>query len=112
MNASPNGIPGAALALVAIFLPGLLIVTAILPFWQSLRSRPAVQAAMRGANAAVVGLLAAAFYDPVWKSAVLSPADFVVALTGFVLLTAARAPPGLVVLLGLACGLAPALWPL
>jgi chromate transporter len=112
LNGSPSGIPGAALALVAIFLPGLLMVTAILPVWQSLRSRPAVQAAMRGANAAVVGLLAAAFYDPVWTSAVVSPPDFVAALTGFVLLSACRAPPGLVVLLGLAFGLAPRLWPI
>jgi chromate transporter len=112
LNGSPNGVPGSALALVAIFLPGLLLVTAILPVWGALRGRPAVQAAMRGANAAVVGLLAAALYDPVWTSAVLSPTDFAAALAGLVLLTACRAPPGLVVLLGLAFGLAPALWPI
>jgi chromate transporter len=109
MNESPSGIPGAALAVMAIFLPGLLILTAALPFWRRLRTRPMVQAAMRGANAAVVGLLAAALYDPVWTSAVLSPPDFVAALAGFVLLTAFRAPPILVVLLGVAVGSAAAL---
>jgi len=64
-----------------------------LPFRHALRSKPAAQAAMRGTNAAVVGLLGAALYNPVWTSAVQSPADFAVAATGFVLLVAWRAPP-------------------
>ena len=93
----PNGIAGAAIALAAIFLPGLLLVYGMLPFWDALRLRPAAQAAMRGANAAVVGILAAALYDPVWTSAVLSAADFLLALAGFLLLTVWRTPPWIVV---------------
>jgi chromate transporter len=88
----PNGIVGAAIALVALFLPGLLLVYGMLPFWDGLRSRPSAQAAMRGANASVVGILGAALYDPVWKSAVLTPRDFVLALAGTLLLTVWKAP--------------------
>jgi chromate transporter len=109
MTGPPSGIAGAALALVAIFLPGLLALVAVLPFWARLRTRPMAQAAMRGANAAVVGILAAALYNPVWTSAVLAPSDFAAVVAGFVLLTAFRAPPILVVLLGAAFGAAPAL---
>ena len=94
---APNGVAGAALCLVAIFLPGLLLVAGALPFWDALRRRPAAQAAMRGTNAAVVGLLAAALYDPVWTSAILGPRDFALALVGFVLLTVWRAPSWLAV---------------
>ena len=106
MRGPPDGVAGAALALVAIFLPGLLALLAALPFWSQLRARPSAQAAMRGANAAVVGILASALYNPVWTSAVLDPADFAAALTGFALLTAFRAPPILVVFLGAGFGLA------
>ena len=81
-----------------------------LPFWGTLRAHPSAQAAMRGVNAAVVGLLGAALYDPVWISAVRSRADFAVALAGFVLLIAWRAPPLLVVLLSAAAGIGLALW--
>ena len=84
---APNGLAGAAIALVALSLPGLLLVYGMLPFWDALRLRPAAQAAMRGTNAAVVGILGAALYNPVWTSAVLTPRDFAVALTGFLLLT-------------------------
>jgi chromate transporter len=90
---------GAAVALVAIFLPGILLVYGTLPFWDTLRTRPAAQAAMRGANAAVVGILAAALYNPVWVSAVFSPADFALALAGFLLLVVWKSPPWVVVLL-------------
>jgi chromate transporter len=103
---TPNGVVGAALGLVAIFLPGLLVLLAALPFWTELRTRPTAQAAMRGANAAVVGLLASALYNPVWTSAVLDPVDFASVLVGFVLLTAFRTPPILLVSLGLAAGVA------
>jgi chromate transporter len=106
MRGSPNGLAGAALGLFAIFLPGVLALLAALPFWTRLRARPAAQAAMRGANAAVVGVLAAALYNPLWTSAVLSPADFAAALVGFVLLSALRAPPIVVVALGAGFGLA------
>jgi chromate transporter len=88
MGPAPNGLAGSAMALVAIFLPGLLLVYGMLPFWDALRTRPTAQAAMRGTNAAVVGILGAAPYNPVWTSAVLTPRDFALALMGFLLLTA------------------------
>lgn len=106
MRPPPTGLAGAALGLAAIFLPGLLALLAALPFWASLRTRPAAQAAMRGANAAVVGILAAALYDPVWTSAVAGRADFATAAAGFLLLTFFRAPPIVVVVLGAGLGLA------
>ena len=95
-----GGVSGAVLALVGIFLPGILLLTGTLPFWEALRARPRARAAMRGVNAAVVGLLGAALYDPVWTGAVLEPSDFALSLLGFVLLVAWRAPPLLVVALG------------
>lgn len=97
MAAAPNGIAGATIALVALLLPGMLLVYGVLPFWDALRLRPAAQAAMRGANAAVVGILGAALYSPVWTSAVLTSGDFALALTGFLLLTVWKAPPWVVV---------------
>ena len=89
----PGGVAGAALALVAIFAPGLLLLMAVLPFWNGLRRRVSARAAMAGVNAAVVGLLASALYDPVWTGAVRGPADFAIAAAGFVALTVWRAPP-------------------
>ena len=103
---APNGILGAAIALVAIFLPGFLLLIGALPFWDAFRSRLLAQAAMRGANAAVVGILGAALYDPVWRSAVLTPQDFALALTAFLLLTVWKAPPWIVVVLTAAGGVA------
>jgi len=98
-GAAPRGLAGAALGLVGIFLPGILILLGVLPFWQQLQGRRLARAAILGVNAAVVGLLGAALYDPVWVSSVRSVTDAALALLGFVLLTAARAPPWLVVLL-------------
>ncbi len=109
LGAIMHGVPGATLALVAIFLPGLLLMTGTLPFWDALRMRPAAQAAMRGINAAVVGVLGAALYDPIWTTTVMSPADFALALVGFVLLTVWRTPPLLVVGLGALAGIGLAL---
>jgi chromate transporter len=97
-NPSPHGIVGAALGLIGIFLPGILVLLGTLPFWDSLRQKTGAQAVMRGVNAAVVGLLGAALYNPVWTSSVQAPGDFAVALFGFVLLTAWRAPPLVVVI--------------
>ena len=94
----PGGIAGAALALVAIFAPGLLLVMAALVLWPDLRARANARAAMAGVNAAVVGLLASAFYDPVWTSAIKGATDFAIAAAGFVALIVWRAPPLLVVL--------------
>jgi chromate transporter len=97
---SPHGVPGAVLGLIGIFLPGILILLGTLPFWDTFRKRADAQAVMRGVNAAVVGLLAAALYNPVWTSSVKTPEDFALALAGFVLLTVWRAPPLLVVIVG------------
>src|SRR5208337_2127326 len=98
--AEPHGVAGAALGLAGIFLPGILILTGVLPFWDSFRRRALAQGAMRGINAAVVGLLGAALYNPVWTSSVRTTGDFGIALTGFVLLTAWRVPPLAVVIIG------------
>jgi len=111
VNPSPHGIPGAVLGLIAIFLPGMLVLLGTLPFWNSLRELPSAQAAMRGINAAVVGLLGAALYNPLWITSVKTPGDFAVALVGFVLLMAWRAPPLLVVIIGAIGGAALAYWP-
>jgi chromate transporter len=99
MEPSPNGLAGASIALVALLLPGMLLVYGMLPFWDALRTRPAAQAAMRGTNAAVVGILGAALYNPVWISAVLTPRDFTLALAGFLLLTVWKLSPWIVVVL-------------
>ena len=96
-SVAPGGVAGAALALVAIFAPGLLLLMAALVFWQDLRARGDVRAAMAGVNAAVVGLLGSALYNPVWTSAVRGPTDFAIAAAGFVALIVWRAPPLLVV---------------
>ncbi len=102
----PGGIAGAAIALVAIFLPGVLILMGTLPFWQGLRKLPKMQAAMQGVNAAVVGLLGAALYQPVWTSTVATSADFAVSTAAFVLLVAWKTPPFVVVVLCAMAGLA------
>ena len=103
---SPNGVVGAVLGLIGIFLPGILILLGTLPFWDVFRRRLGAQAIMRGINAAVVGLLGAALYNPLWTSSVKSSGDFAVVLTLFILLTAWRAPPLLVVVLGAISGIA------
>jgi chromate transporter len=97
VNPSPHGIPGAVLGLIGIFLPGILILIGTLPFWDAFRKRAEAQAIMRGVNAAVVGLLGAALYSPVWTTSVKTGGDFGIALVGFVLLTVWRAPPLIVV---------------
>jgi chromate transporter len=99
MGAEPNGWTGALLALVAIFLPSFLLVAGALPFWDILRSAPVFQSALKGINAAVVGLLLTALYRPVWTSAIYSPRDFGLGLIAFGLLMFWKCPPWLVVLL-------------
>jgi chromate transporter len=98
LGPEPNGLVGASVALVAVFLPGLLLLIGVIPFWDAFRAHPNAQALMRGANAAVVGILGAALYDPVFTSAVVGPFQFALALTCFVLLMAWRAPPWAVVI--------------
>jgi chromate transporter len=95
---SPHCVPGAALGLLGIFLPGMLLLVGTLPFWDSFRQRTSARAVMAGVNAAVVGLLGAALYNPVWTSSVGSVGDAVLALVGFLLLMVWRAPPLLVVI--------------
>ncbi len=104
MGPQPNGWAGAAIALLAIFLPSFLLVIGVLPFWQMLRGRPFAQSALAGVNAAVVGLLLAALYNPVWRAAIVSPLDFAVAVTALLLLTVWKTPPWLVVALCAAAG--------
>jgi chromate transporter len=101
----PNGLVGATIALVAIFLPGLLLLLGVIPFWDAFRVRSDAQALMRGTNAAVVGILGAALYDPVFTGGVTSAYTFALALTCFVLLTAWKAPPWVAVLVAAAGGI-------
>jgi chromate transporter len=100
MGEPPSGWLGAALCLVAIYLPSFLLVIGVLPFWDALRRRRSAQAALSGINAAVVGLLLAALYTPVWTSAIRAPADFILAVAAFLLLAFWRVPPWAVVVLG------------
>jgi chromate transporter len=99
MGTKPNGLPGAFLTLVAIYLPSFLLIAGALPFWDLLRSVPVFQSALKGINAAVVGLLVTALYRPVWTSAIHSPADFGLGLLAFGLLMFWKCPPWLVVVL-------------
>lgn len=109
MRPEPNGIAGAALALVAIFLPSMLITIGALPLWGTLREHPTARAALLGVNAAVVGILLAALYQPVWTTAILAPVDFALAVGAFGLLAIWRCPPWIVVLLTALAGAAVAL---
>lgn len=99
MGPQPNGWAGAALCLVAGFLPSFLLVLGALPFWEGLRRLPLAQAALRGVNAAVVGLLLAALYNPIWMTGITRPADFALAAAAFLLLFMWQTPPWLVVVL-------------
>jgi chromate transporter len=109
LGPTPNGIAGAAIALVAIFLPGFLILVGVLPFWDRFRAMAKAQSLMQGANATVVGILGAALYSPVFTSAIGNLKDFALALGCFVLLVAWKASPWVVVLVaafgGIALGL-------
>ena len=100
MGPPPHGWIGGLICLVAIYLPSFLLLMGLLPFWDALRRRPAVQAALRGVNAAVVGLLLAALYTPVWTSAIFTSGDFGLAVAAFLMLVLWRMPPWLVVISG------------
>jgi chromate transporter len=99
MGPQPNGWAGATLCLIAVFLPSFLLVIGMLPFWDHLRRRPLAQSMLRGVNAAVVGLLLAALYHPVWTSGIIGPYDFALAGAAFLLLFMWQVPPWLVVAL-------------
>jgi chromate transporter len=100
----PNGWVGAIIALLGIYLPSFLLLLGVLPFWNSLRNQSAFQAALRGVNAAVVGLLLAALYQPVWTSTIKNADDFLFALAAFGLLVFWKLPPWIVVLLAVLVG--------
>ena len=104
MEPQPNGVAGAVVCLLAVFAPSFLLVVGVLPFWDRLRQVGPVRRALVGVNAAVVGLLLAAFYNPVWTSAIFAPADFGLALAAFGLLELWKVPPWLVVILCAAGG--------
>lgn len=104
MGVGPGGIPGALIALIAIFLPSFLLVIAILPFWNRLSQATNFRAALVAINAAVVGILAAALFDPVWTSSIKDPADFALAAAAFGLLMFWKLPSWAVVLLCAATG--------
>jgi len=106
MAGPPSGWSGGLFALAAIFLPSFLLLIGVLPLWQRLRTIHRFRAALAGINAAVVGLLLAALYDPVWVSAILRPADLALALAAFAMLAWWKVPPWLVVLIGAAAGAA------
>lgn len=99
MPAPLGGWAGGGLLLVAIFVPGFLLVAGTLPFWETLRSQQGMRRALAGVNAAVVGILAAALYDPVWSSAIDNRQDFALALAAFGLLMYVRLSPVIVVVL-------------
>lgn len=103
MNVAPSEWTGAMICLLAIFAPSFLLVTGALPFWERLRRNMRMQAALMGVNAAVVGLLLAALYHPVWTSAVHAPRDFGIVLVAFVALAFWKLPPWLAVA---GCGIA------
>lgn len=98
LNGVTSAITGAITALLAVFLPGFLILIGVLPFWDQFRAMPSAQALMQGANAAVVGILATALYTPVFSSAITGLPEFALGLACFVLLMAWKAPPWVVVL--------------
>jgi chromate transporter len=99
LGPEPNGVGGAALALGAIFLPAFLLIWGALPFWDSLRRSSSFAAALRGTNASVVGILAAALVTPIGTGALHSPLEVVVALAALIALLTGRVPPIVVVVL-------------
>ena len=99
MGPQPNGWLGAPLCLVAMFLPSFFLTIGALPFWDHFRRMPIAQSALRGVNAAVVGLLLAALYNPVWTAGIAGPYDFALAVAAFLLLFMWQVPPWLVVVL-------------
>ena len=104
MNNGGGSVLSAAVCLVAVFIPSFLLVFGVMPFWDRLRANRDVQAALAGVNAAVVGLLLAALYDPVWTSAIFSATDFALALVALAALVVWKLPPWLVVLAGAIAG--------
>lgn len=105
LGAVTDGIVGAIVALVAIFLPSFLLVFGVVPFWEAVRRRRVMLAALAGVNAAVVGILLAALYDPIWTSAIGQPEDLALAIGAVGALAWWKVPPWLVVLAAAAVGI-------
>lgn len=110
LGAMMSGWPGGIFAVAAIFMPAYLLVAGALPFWSGLRANAGVRGALTGINAAVVGILLAALYDPLWKTAIVAPADCAIAVLLFAMLEFWKLPPWIVVLAGLLGGTAAAGW--
>lgn len=104
LGAVINGWQGGLLATAAIFLPAFLLILGTLPFWDTLRRNPKVKGALMGVNAAVVGILISAFYQPIWTSSILAPVDFAFAAVLFSLLVYWKLPPWIIVAAGAAGG--------
>lgn len=100
IGAAINGWQGGLLATFAIFLPAFLLIIGTLPFWNSLRRNPTIKGALQGMNAAVVGILIAAFYQPIWTTSILEPIDFAFAAILFSMLVFWKLPPWIIVLTG------------
>ncbi len=102
----PGGVAGALVALIAIFLPGMLLLYGVLPFWDRLRTKASIRGALNGVNAAVVGILGAALYEPIWTSTIHQPLDAALALLAFAALAVAKLPVFAVVAMAAAAGMA------
>lgn len=100
LGAVMDGWQGGLLATIAIFLPAFLLILGTLPFWDSLRRKPKIKGALMGMNAAVVGILISAFYQPIWTSSILAPIDFAFAAILFSMLVYWKLPPWIIVVIG------------
>lgn len=105
LGAIINGWKGGLIATIAIFLPAFLLILGTLPFWESLRRNPKIKGALMGVNAAVVGILIAAFYQPIWTSSIIEPIDFAFAAILFCMLVYFKLPPWIIVITGAAGGI-------
>lgn len=104
LGAVMNGWVGGLIATFAIFLPAFLLILGTLPFWDNLRRNPKVKGALLGVNAAVVGILISAFYQPIWTSSILAPIDFALAAVLFSMLVYWKLPPWMIVITGVVGG--------